>query len=246
MEGGEEREMEFQLRQIDKRKAYREILEIIWQSIHRYGLRPGDKLPPEKDLANQLKVARPTLREALSVLDYMGIVESVQGGGYYVKSMTPNDFNGLVAGIGRSVSPYELVVARLTVEPEICKVAAAKREEEDVAYLGGVLNRIEQKVSQGINPSEEDLEFHLGVARATGNIILISIVEALLSLKKQVFYEAIQEARYRHNPRLDDIRSDHESIFKAIKDKQEDEASRFMKRHLLRVKEDLFDALEEG
>ncbi len=203
--------MEFQLRQIGKKKIYREILEEIWRSIQRYDLKPGDKLPTEGALAKQLKIARPTLREALSVLDYMGILESVQGGGYYVKSVTPIQPSIFLSRNGKNISPYELVVARL-------------REEID----------------RGAIPAQEDKAFHLGVAQAASNIVLISMVETLLSLKEQVLYEAMEVSAYRHNPKLNDMQCEHERIFEAIKDREADRAHDAMRRHLSRVKKDLY------
>lgn len=234
--------MEFQLKQIGKKKVYRKILDEIWQSIHRYNMKPGDKLPTESYLAKQLNVARPTLREALSVLDYVGILESVQGGGYYVKSVTPILSPLLLSRIGKSTSPYELVIARLSVEPEICKLAAAQRTEKDLAHLVQTLKKMEDKIALGTVPSEEDNAFHMGIARATSNIILVSMVDALMSLNAQMLYEAIEASRYRHNPKLNDMQLDHEVIFKAVKDQNADKACAAMKCHLLRIKKDLFDA----
>ena len=232
--------MEFQLRQIGKKKIYREILEEIWQSIQRYELKPGDKLPTESYLVKQLKIARPTLREALSVLDYVGILESVQGGGYYVKSATPIQPSILLSLAGKSISPYELVVARLMIEPEICGLAARQRREKDLSNLAQTLERMKEKVDQGTIPTKEDHAFHLGVAQATSNIILLSMVETLLSIKEQVPYEAIEASAYRHNPKLNDMRLEHERIFKAIKNRKTDQARDSMRRHLLRIKKDLY------
>jgi GntR family transcriptional regulator, transcriptional repressor for pyruvate dehydrogenase complex len=232
--------MEFQLRQIGKKKIYREILEEIWQSIQRYDLKPGDKLPTEAYLAKQLKIARPTLREALSVLDYVGILESVQGGGYYVKSVTPVQPSFLLSRNGKSISPYELVVARLMVEPEICRLAARQRKENDLANLARILETMRQKVEQGAIPTREDNAFHLGVAQAAANMILRSMVETLMSLKEQVLYEAIEVTAYRHNPKLNDMQLEHEKIFAAIKNRKADQAREAMRYHLLRIKKDLY------
>jgi len=232
--------MEFQLRQIGKKKIYREILEEIWQSIQRYDLKPGDKLPTEGSLAKQLKIARPTLREALSVLDYVGILESVQGGGYYVKSVTPIPPSILLSRNGKNISPYELVVARLMIEPEICRLAARGRKGKDLANLSRTLEGMRKKIDQGAIPTQEDNAFHLGVAQAASNIVLLSMVETLLSLKEQMLYEAMEMSAYRHNPRLKDMQSEHERIFEAIKDRRADRARDAMRRHLSRIKKDLY------
>ncbi len=232
--------MEFQLRPIGKKKIYREILEEIWQSIQRHGLKPGDRLPTEGYLIKQLKIARPTLREALSVLDYMGILESVQGGGYYLRSVTPNPPSILLSSNGKNIRPYDLIAARLIVEPEICRMAARGRSQKDLADLSGILESMRIKINQGSIPAQEDNSFHLALARAASNLVLLSMVETLLSLKEQMLYEAMQASAYRHNPRLNDMQCEHERIFEAIKDRRADGAREAMKRHLSRIQKDLY------
>jgi GntR family transcriptional repressor for pyruvate dehydrogenase complex len=232
--------MEFQLRPIGKKKIYREILEEIWQSIQRYDLKPGDRLPTEGYLVKQLKIARPTLREALSVLDYVGILESVQGGGYYVKSTSPIQPSVLLSRNGKSISPYELVGARLLIEPEICRLAAKERSERDLAELAQILEKMRGKVNKGTLANQEDNAFHLGIARATSNVILMSMLETLMSLKEQILYEAIEVTAYRHNPKLNDMQMEHEKIFESIKYRKADQAHDAMRRHLLRIKKDFY------
>jgi len=235
--------MEFQLRQIGKKKIYREILEEIWQSIKRYDLKPGDKLPTESYLAKQLKIARPTLREALSVLDYVGILQSIQGGGYYVKSVTPIPPTLLLSRPGKRFSPYELIVGRLIIEPEVSRMAARHRKEKDLASLAHTLERMREKIAHGSIPTQEDNTFHLGVAQAASNIVLLSMVETLMSLKEQVLYEAMEVSTYRHDLKLNEMQLEHERIFQAIKNRKPQKAGDSMRHHLLRVKKDLYRGL---
>lgn len=237
--------MSFQVNRIEKKKAYREIVEEIWQAIKKHSLAPGDKLPPERELSHQLNVGRPTLREGLSVLDYLGIVESVQGGGYYVKSVTHLDLSAHLASINRNVSPYSIITARLTLEPEVCKLSARTRTEEDLNTLAGIVNQIKKGVKQGIYPKKEDRGFHTAIADTTGNPLLGSMVKSLLALTDQLVYQAIQSTGYRFDLRLHDFQSDHEAIFRAIKNQDEKEAYRAMRSHLLRVKRDMFSGWEE-
>ena len=232
--------MEFQLRPIGKKKIYREILEEIWQSIQRHGLKPGDRLPTEGYLVKQLKIARPTLREALSVLDYVGILESVQGGGYYVKSLTPIPPSILLFHNGKNISPYELIVARLMIEPEICRLAARERREKDLANLIQCMEGMRKEIDRGGIPAQADNAFHLGIAQAASNTVLLSMVETLLSLKEQNLYEAMRVPAYRRDPKLNNMQSDHKRIFEAIKDRKVDGARDAMRRHLFRIKKDLY------
>lgn len=231
---------DFNLNRIQRKKIYREILEKIWQAILHNDLQPGDKLPTEKDLAQQFGVGRPTLREALTVLDYFGVLESVQGGGYYVKSLIPIQSPELMSRIGRGISPHDLTDTRLCIEPDVCGLAAMARNEDDLARLAENIRRTEITIKKGLPPTEEDHEFHLGLAEATANQMLVSIIEALISYKTQVLYEAIQSARYRHDPKLETIVVEHQQIYGAIKAGDPEKARMMMQSHLQRVKKDLF------
>jgi GntR family transcriptional repressor for pyruvate dehydrogenase complex len=119
-------------------------------------------------------------------------------------------------------------------------MAARQRKEKDLANLEHILERMRGKIAQGSIPTQEDNAFHLGVAQAASNIVLLSMVETLMSLKEQVLYEAIEVSAYRHDLKLNEMQLEHERIFEAIKNRKAEKAGDSMRRHLLRIKKDLY------
>jgi len=235
----------FAIQHIEKKRAYEEIVEVLWQAIEKHSLKPGDRLPPEIELSRQLKVARPTLREALSVLHYLGIIESVQGGGYYVKSLTPPDLAGGLATLGRTVSPFEVATARLTIEPDVARLAARERGEKDLEHMRQILDRVPKNVSKGEYPLELDGAFHSALAQATGNALLAQVVETLFALRNQVFFKAVQSAGFGTERYLEDTHADHERVLAAVAEQKPDEAYQAMRNHLLKVRAKTFGLAED-
>ncbi len=238
--------MTFQLQRIEKKRAYKEIVEAIWKAIEDNGLHPGDRLPSEAELSRQLEVARPTLREALSVLHYLGVVDSVQGGGYYVKSLLPPALAGDLAMFQHSVSPYDLVTARLALEPEISRLAARTRDDQDLAKLEAVLAKVPQDPPPGRYPMEVDHAFHLGLAEASKNALLISMVNSLFPMQRQPIYKALLAAGYGTERYLENVGRDHRLVLEAVRRGDPEGACQAMRRHLLNVKRHLFGENGEG
>ena len=232
--------MPFRLTQINKKRAYEEIVELIWKAIEENQASPGDRLPSENKLSSQLGVARPTLREALSVLHYLGVIESVQGGGYYVKALKPPDLTGRLVPFSREVSPYDVITARLTLEPEAAGLAAGMRKDEDVNSLLVILEQIKDPVSPGEYPRHLDNNFHNLIAKTTDNPLLISMVDSLLALRDRTLYKIVLMAGYGTERYLADVRRDHMNIYLAIRDRDPDKARAAMKTHLQNVKRQVF------
>ena len=229
-------------------KAYNEIVEAIWHAIEDQKLAPGEKLPSEKELSKILNVARPTLREALSVLQYVGVVDCVQGGGYYVKSLTQPTLSASLASLSRNVSIYHVVNARLAIEPEACRMAAANRSIDDILHLRQLLDKVTGTPGPGEYPASIDNAFHSALGAASGNPLIASMVETLLSLRNQVWtlYQTLQSGGRGVERYLKDEKQDHESIFRAVKDNDEEAAYAHMRDHLSQVKYRLFETDEEN
>lgn len=229
-------------------KVYSEIVDAIWNAIESQDLSPGAKLPSEKELAKVLNVARPTLREALSVLHYVGVVDCVQGGGYYVKSLTQPTLSASLASLSRNVSIYHVVNARLALEPEACRLAAVSRSVDDILHMRQLLDKVEGNPPPGTYPIAIDTAFHAALGRASGNPLLASVVETFLSLRNQVWalYQTLQSGGAGMERYLSDVKEDHELVFIAVKEGEPQAAYDHMRNHLLQVKDCLFGANGEN
>ncbi len=146
-------------------KAYTDIGETIWQAIEHEKLAVGDKLPSEKDLARLLNVARPTLREALSVLHYLGVVDCVQGGGYFIKTPTSPTL-GPTWRSQPQVSIFDVVTARLAIDPEPAGWPPAAAARTTCCTCGALLDKCRGR-PRPFPSTSTPLPRRIG--RATGN-----------------------------------------------------------------------------
>jgi GntR family transcriptional regulator, transcriptional repressor for pyruvate dehydrogenase complex len=215
--------------------ASEQIAYEIRRHIEREGLRPGDRIGTEQELAGEFGVSRPTLREALRLLAGSHLIRASQGrgGGIFVAN-TPRD------GMGRnmseaiatmlateSVSMYELLEARIVLEVPIAGLAAENASEESIAELEAAIAAAEGKRSGTDDFNTADSRFHRALAVAAGNDVLIAftrwINEVLLPSLIVYIGEALEE---------EDILTQHRNILKAIRKGQSQAAERAMREHL--------------
>lgn len=165
----------------DPQKLYQQIARAIATAIGdgRYG--PGDKLPSERELADDFGVSRPTIRDAMIALEFQGLVEARQGSGVYVNAAAaPAGEDPAEAEVGA----LELTEARRLFEGEACALSAATITEADLVLLEQLVGRMAGSiVADEVERLEQD--FHLAIARATGNAAIESGVADLWTLRQQ-------------------------------------------------------------
>src|SRR5918994_5986767 len=169
-------------------KLYEEVASRTRDLIVSGELRPGQALPSERKLAEQFKVGRAVIREAIRRLEVSGLVESRHGGGNYVREVTVEHLVAPIASVLNGMAPLreELMDARLFFEPQIARAAAAQATPEDLRRLEDVIRRQEERVASGHSGAEEDAEFHDLLASATHNTVVervMEVIDALLERK---------------------------------------------------------------
>ena len=157
-----------------------QVQEQIFQYILNTPVALGDRLPNEFELGEKFGVGRSTVREAVKLLVSRGILEVRRGSGTYVVSTTPVDMDplGLGAMEDKMALALDLVNVRIILEPGIAEMAALNASQEDVERLRELCRIIEYKIENDENYIEEDIAFHTGVARCSGN----KVVEQLIPL----------------------------------------------------------------
>jgi DNA-binding FadR family transcriptional regulator len=159
---------------VTSRSAAAHIADQIVLAVREGRLGPGDRLPPERELAGRFHVSRPTMREALTALELAGVLESQQGKGTAIVGTAAQ-----VAMWGIEVLPHEIFEARLAIEPQLARLAAAKHHPEDLAALHEALGALDAEYA-ATGSYQDDFPVHRGIARAAHNPILERALEDAL------------------------------------------------------------------
>ena len=183
-------------RRVKTPRAFEEIAKQIRSELSSGRLRVGDRLPAERNLAEQFGVSRNTLREALRSLEHAGLLrlkKGVTGGSYIQESTGEAVISGLndMYALG-AIQPKHLTEARVIISTEVARLACARRTKEDLAKLEENITAAEEATASGDleRRAEVNYEFHRLLARATGNPVLIIITDALMAATRS-FIEAI-------------------------------------------------------
>ena len=210
-------------------KLYEEVAARIRDLIASGELGPGEALPSERRLAEQFKVGRAVIREAIRQLEVSGLVESRHGGGNYVREVTVEHLVAPIASVLNGMAPprEELMDARLFFEPQIARAAAARATSEDLQRLEDVISRQEERVANGLSGAEEDAEFHDLLASATHNTVVERVMEVIDGL-----LEDSQARLFRSVERSEISLKGNRRILEAVLRHDEATAQRAMAEHL--------------
>jgi GntR family transcriptional repressor for pyruvate dehydrogenase complex len=202
--------------------------------IERGELKPGDRLPAERDLATQVGVSRPTIRAGLRTLAAMGVVQSRHGSGTYIPDGPPafnTDALSFLAAL-HGFTREEMYEARRILEVGAAGLAAERATPEQVATLAEEVASLFASMQAPQVFLVHDINFHRGVATASGNPIIASLVEMVSAL----YYERRRETAIRASERdLRDAAEMHRRIYQAIRAKDADTARRAMHDHLIQA-----------
>jgi DNA-binding FadR family transcriptional regulator len=166
---------------IEPRRLYRQIADQLRALIGHGEFARGARLPPERDLAQQLGVSRPSVREALIALEVEGIVEVRMGSGIYVRQAeapAPRDAR-LLKTLHEAEGPLETIRARQLIEAELAALAAQQMKKAQIAGLREAIALMEQDVAAGRMPTAGDRLFHTRIAAAAENSVLLRVVTEL-------------------------------------------------------------------
>jgi GntR family transcriptional regulator, transcriptional repressor for pyruvate dehydrogenase complex len=218
------------LRPIVRRTSTQTAVEQLFQMIRDGAWRVGDRLPSEKELAEQLGVGRSTIREALQNLMAISVIESSAGQRTVIKSPTPGEIfrTDLVSFLIGDRAAAELLEARAMIEPECARLAALRGTAEDFEAIERVLARHQAALDAGGEVHEFGAAFHLEVARCAKNRVAESFMQSILDLltARGRLADTIPGARPRE---LDD----HRALLVVLRSGDGDAAQREMLAHIV-------------
>ena len=215
---------------VNRQKLDEQIAEMIQEQIAQGKLKPGDRLPPERELASLLKVNRATVREAMHLLSEWGLVERKNGRGTRIMAMGPGNlgvaFNRFF--VSNRGSQQELHEFRSMFEPRVAAFAAANAREEDIHGLSIVLGALEEAwVAQDIpRLVSTDAHFHLALATASHNTLILAVASGL-----NIVMERSMKMSYASAHSEESFRT-HRIIYWAVAHHDSAEAERAMAAHL--------------
>ena len=202
--------------------------------IHRAELRPGERLPPERDLARMLGVSRPTLRAGISSLAAMGVLQSRPGAGTFVveEEVSPSLDSGplrMMASL-HGFTSAEMFEARISLEMAIAALAAERATGDQIAPIAEEITEMYTSLDQPEEFLIHDMRFHQLVAAASGNRILTALMNMVATILFDVRRRTVNCARD-----LKESAEMHRQIYRAIKDRDPAGARDAMHDHLVRA-----------
>jgi GntR family transcriptional repressor for pyruvate dehydrogenase complex len=216
------------------------IVEQIRDLIKEGKLKPGDKLPPEQILAEKFGTSRPSVREALSALEILGITESRGGKGNFIRDNLGSPLcEQIFKELEEEESPFEILEARKAVETEIIGLSAKKATKEEIDVIKESLNKMKENMTDIPKIMKIDREFHINIARAAHNNLLFSMMSYLADLLNEKLWIKMKEKSWSIPGRPQKYLEEHIEIFKAIKNKDSKGARKRMYDHLAGVEKDL-------
>jgi GntR family transcriptional regulator, transcriptional repressor for pyruvate dehydrogenase complex len=214
---------------VSSKKLYMQIYNQILSEIQSGSFKIGDKLPAERELCEMFGVSRAPIRQALSALELNGIIYSRQGEGVYVKSTqlaTDQSFF-------KSITPEDIVEARMNIEPLIVKFAAQRATDEDIEELRSTIKQMEDETKAGVYVPETDEKLHCSIAKASHNDLFINIMAAIINaMKQQEMWKFIRDRTVTRPDYRDVNFREHQLLIKAIEDRNEKEAVKIMTKHM--------------
>ncbi|MGQ9676114.1 MAG: FadR/GntR family transcriptional regulator [Chloroflexota bacterium] len=215
-----------------RRHTYDVVVEKIINSLAEGSLQPGDWLPPERALAQELQVSRATLREALKALETMGLVEVRRGEGTFIKKTSSRSLKRPLSLylLAEKANLADVLEVRRIVEPEAAELAAERRTENDLVIIRSALVEMERSLDAEALFGEADFRFHWEVLQAAHNKVLFSIMEPISELTKEAL-SLVHRKLCRAPDVVDHVYHEHAAVYEAIAIGDGDRARQAMARH---------------
>lgn len=222
-------------------RLFEQIVQQVEESILSGQLKPGDQLPAERDLAERFGVSRTAVREAVKTLREKGLVEAYSGRGTFVTNGTSQAIRqslDLMIRINQQEGSAHLAELRQVLEPEIAGLAAPRIEEQLLATMREAVAIMERNLHDPDAYVEADLDFHLALAEAVGNPLILSLLDSIVGLLRE------QRSRiFSVDGGPERGQFHHKKILAAIEKRDSDKAREAMRAHLKQVLADSSSAV---
>lgn len=227
-------------RRIQTRKIYEEVADSLVNMIKSGELKPGDRLDSVEQLAESFDVSRSAVREALSGMRAMGLVVMRQGEGTFVTKFDASSIQ-LLKNTGllmKEEDIREIYEVRKILEVGAARSAALHHKPEDLIPLQKAIEAMKKAKNNGEIGAEADMKFHMAIAKATHNDVLIHLMSSVDEVMLSVLQETRQVLVYTEKKTVT-LLEEHEAIYEAIKKRDSEKAYECMLTHLTNVEKTL-------
>jgi DNA-binding FadR family transcriptional regulator len=219
------------LQTVEPQRLYRQIAEQLRSLMSAGEFKPGSRLPAERDLAKQLGVSRPSVREALIALEVEGWVEVRTGSGVYVLER-----GGRMNGDERKIpptewGPLELIRARRVIEGEIASLAATQAKRKHIQAIRDAIDLMLEDTGRNIAPLAGDRAFHTAIAQACDNVVLLETVQTFWDARRGPLFERLGDY-FETVPSWRMAIAEHEAVLEAIRAHDAQGARAAMQAHM--------------
>jgi len=224
------------------KRIYVTITEHVHKAIESGLLKPGDKLPSERDLALQFNSSRASVREALAALEVLGLVDCKPGIGNVIRENAKSIKAPSVARLAVQASPYEVYETRLMFEPSAAGLAAARCSNEDLESLGQLLRRMNGALEARDHKQfhSVDREFHAAIASLTGNELILQVLGEVFDQMRESLWMALKTHVLERGTMFDKYQASHVAIVECLKNHDSAGVRSLMEKHIREVGSDLF------
>ncbi len=214
---------------VERNSVADQVAKKILDLVRTGNLKPGDQLPPERDLAQMLQVSRPSVREAMRGLQILGVVKSRQGGGAYVSSMDVADLLGPLQFLItlKAHNVHALHESRVLVDGGIARMAAERMTGSDIERLKAIVNLQRGMIGDAVAFRVSDLEFHRTIMEASGNPLLVRVAHSFYVLGMEYRRAASEQPGV-----IEQSVGDHDAIVSALAARDPLGAERAMVQHI--------------
>jgi len=216
----------------EPQRLYRQIAKQVQDLIKSGAFAVGSRLPAERDLATQLRVSRPSVREALIALEVEGVIEVRTGSGIYVKSLgqRPASKSGSL-NTPAEWGPLEVMRARFFIEAEIAALAAEHATATDLKAMSKALSAMQKDAKAGRIPRDSDIAFHMAIGKACANSVMQDTLKLYLQARHGPLFERLGD--YFESPAAwVSAMAEHQEVFEAIQAHDSKGARKTMQKHL--------------
>lgn len=227
-------------------KLYMLVVDQIKSLIESETLKCGEKLPSERDLSLEFGLSRSTVREAISALEIMGLVEVKSGLGTFVaecKDTAEDEFYELTENDG--ISPTEIFEARIIMEPQLAKLASQRATQDDLDRLKDIVEEAETLSESQIEEFELlDEQFHSIIANAAHNDVLFRFAQNINKLRGSKLWGNMKYKSLQKEGRITRYKAEHKAIYYALVNRDFNKVEYLTKKHLVDIKSDIFDDVD--